>query len=362
MWNPNAAGRNTLMAEPKKVRLKDVAERCKLNKATVSLILNDRLRDFPVRPETIELVKNTARDMGYVPSRFAQSLVTKRTRIIGYSFPFYFDPPQMLSTDSHVSRFITPSLLSGLIACGSNQKYDVICLPRDETKPKLTVEELHPEILDGLIWGNPSSRHREYVDMYKKNHRIVLIGRCPVESNIPVSDIDNYEVTYRLVDALVRQGARRIAYLCTAYPVMEVGVTRMAAFKQAMQDHGLKIFKNDLCAGTGWVNKELKKFEACVNRKGNKPDAIIVSSSDLLPAAMEMLQTRDPEWFRNYHVCAFLSPEEAGYYRDERLTVVEIDPFQQGFTAISMLIDQIEGRSTDELRRDIECNIRFRKV
>lgn len=76
------------------VTLKDIAKACNVSVATVSIVLSNRPHRFS--STTVTRIVETAKQMNYVPNTFAQSLVTKRTRIIGLLVPdvnniFYLD-------------------------------------------------------------------------------------------------------------------------------------------------------------------------------------------------------------------------------------------------------------------------------
>jgi LacI family transcriptional regulator len=67
------------------VTLKDIAKACNVSVATVSIVLSNRPHRFS--SATVSKVLETAKSMNYVPNTFAQSLVTKRTKIIGLLVP-----------------------------------------------------------------------------------------------------------------------------------------------------------------------------------------------------------------------------------------------------------------------------------
>lgn len=76
------------------VTLKDIAKACNVSVATVSIVLSNRPHRFS--SETVAKIIEYANQMNYVPNSIAQSLVTKRTRIIGLIIPdvnniFYLD-------------------------------------------------------------------------------------------------------------------------------------------------------------------------------------------------------------------------------------------------------------------------------
>ena len=73
-----------------RVRLKDVAERAKVDPSTASRVLSGR-GDL-VRDETAERVLKASRELGYTPNAFARALRTRRTGSIGVVLPEFSNP------------------------------------------------------------------------------------------------------------------------------------------------------------------------------------------------------------------------------------------------------------------------------
>jgi LacI family transcriptional regulator len=63
-----------------KISIREVAERARVSHATVSRVLNNV--NVPIAPETRELVRSIAAEMGYQPNRAARALATGRTQTI----------------------------------------------------------------------------------------------------------------------------------------------------------------------------------------------------------------------------------------------------------------------------------------
>lgn len=66
------------------VSIRSVAERSGVSIATVSRVLNN---PDMVSPATAERVQTAVRDLGYRPNRFAKSLLSNRSRVLGVSLP-----------------------------------------------------------------------------------------------------------------------------------------------------------------------------------------------------------------------------------------------------------------------------------
>ena len=73
-----------------RVRLKDVAERAKVDPSTASRVLSGR-SDL-VKDETAARVLEASRALGYTPNAFARALRTQRTGSIGVVLPEFSNP------------------------------------------------------------------------------------------------------------------------------------------------------------------------------------------------------------------------------------------------------------------------------
>ncbi len=82
------------------IRLVDVARRLSVSPSTVSRAFN---APWLLRPETVRSVLGTAEEMGYVPNRHAQALITGRTGAIGLVLPDITNPffPPMIRAAQH---------------------------------------------------------------------------------------------------------------------------------------------------------------------------------------------------------------------------------------------------------------------
>jgi LacI family transcriptional regulator len=125
------------MAGKSRVRLIDIAERLNLSKVSVS----KALRDHPdISRETRDLIKRTAREMGYMPNLLARSLSSQRTSMIGVVVP-------------KVAHVFFSSVLDGMIERATAHGFEVVVTISQEQSE---LENKHIETLlsmhvDGLL-------------------------------------------------------------------------------------------------------------------------------------------------------------------------------------------------------------------
>ena len=100
------------------VKLIDIAKMLGLSLTTVSRALNDYAE---VSSKTKELVRRTAKEMGYVPNKFARDLALKKSHLISL---LYDDYQESISYQS-----FTFELIAGVRDYFGRTQYDIIILP-----------------------------------------------------------------------------------------------------------------------------------------------------------------------------------------------------------------------------------------
>lgn len=210
------------MAPPKKkkkrtndrVTLGDIALYCNISKATVSRVLNDKLNEFPVSDEMIEKVKNAAQQLGYRPNRLAKAVRSQRTNLIGLSFPYLTPPnytPERVAYENQMMGRFTNVILSH----PDFKDYDLVIHDRRED-PAVPLREgdFKPDLLDGMIYMNPSEGHAEFLEAASKDFPIVLLGyTSEAEKRVPCVDINNRKAAQKAVEHLIATGRKKVLAL-----------------------------------------------------------------------------------------------------------------------------------------------------
>jgi DNA-binding LacI/PurR family transcriptional regulator len=197
-----------------RVTLDDISRYCNVSKATVSRVLNDKLKEFPVSEEMILKVKNAAQQLGYRPNRLAKAVRSQRTNLVGLSF-IHIDhqnlPPDQVAYENQVMGEFTNSILSH----PGFAEYDLVIHDRieDPARP-LRESDFKTDLLDGMIYLTPSDNHIEFLDIASPSFPIVLLGRTSgAEQKVSCVDIDNRKAACMAVEHLIQTGRKNILIL-----------------------------------------------------------------------------------------------------------------------------------------------------
>ncbi|MER7968219.1 LacI family DNA-binding transcriptional regulator [Streptomyces sp. NPDC096080] len=208
--------------------LATVARRAGVSPQTVSNAINSP--DL-LRPETLDRVRRTIDEMGYRPSRAAQTLRTRSSKLIGYGIqPSPFSYPVL-------DRF-----LHAVSQAADEAGYRILlfaCPPGGPTlegyEELLDQHEVDAFVLSGTEHGDPRQAW-----LAKRGVPFVSFGRMWSGRQIgDWVDVDGASGTDAAVEHLVSLGHRRIAFLGWERGSSGAGDDRAAGWQRAMRRHGL---------------------------------------------------------------------------------------------------------------------------
>jgi len=252
----------------KTATLREVAEHAGVHTSTASRALNPETRDG-VNAATARRVLASARSLGYQPNPIARSLRTNRTYTIGMLIPDLMNPlfpPIVRGAEDVLSEFSYTLLLANT--------------DNDPDRERLTFEALRSRQVDGFIIATAWRSHPLTSQAVEQGLSVVLINGLVDGLSVPAVVADYTIGIERAVSHLVELGHRQIAFV--SGPVrMSPGITRLTAFKQTMQSHGLEPLESLITVCDAWSEREgaraLRGFLG-----GGTDFTAVVASDDLL--------------------------------------------------------------------------------
>ncbi|OKI54849.1 LacI family transcriptional regulator [Micromonospora sp. CB01531] len=304
------------------VRLADVAAACKLSTSTVSRALSDPEK---VNALTRSRVERIAREMGYVPSRVARSLVSGRTDSIGLVVPDIANP-------------FFSAMTKAVQARARDKGYSVILADTDER----AVDELDrartlDKQADGLILASPRTDAAQLREI-AENSQTVFANR-EVDGAASVV-IDESEGMNEAVQYLVSLGHRSICYLS--------GPSRSWSNLQRREAI------NAACVANEAELIELGPFEPQIQAGMRAADVVqfkgataVIAYDDMIAlGVMARLAERGVQVGREISVIGIDdSPlSEVAY---PLLTTIHLPGAELGATAVDLLLEQLDSAATD---------------
>lgn len=210
------------------VSMKDIAAACNVSVATVSKALNDQ---SDIGEKTRELIKNTAKEMGYFPNSQARALRTNRSFNIGVLF---VDKGQSGLTHDYFSE-----VLDSFKSEVEEKGYDITFINCSKTSQSRLSYLEHSKYrgFDGIVIACIDFNDPEVIELVNSDIPLVTIdylfnNKSSVTSN-------NFSGMQELTSYVVSMGHKKIAYICGD----DTSVTRnrLAAFYQVLENNGIEI-------------------------------------------------------------------------------------------------------------------------
>ncbi len=207
-----------------RVRLKDVAERAKVDPSTASRVLSGR-SDL-VKDETAERVLEASRALGYTPNAFARALRTQRTGSIGVVLPEFSNP-------------VYAAVIDGIEHRAAELGLSVVIDALRPSNPGDFARLVSENRVDGLLFSAASDRSVGLDVLDATGVPYVLVNRAVAEASASVV-LDEESGVEAAVGCLADAGHTRIAYV-SGPPDIDTARRRKTGFLSAMSQRGLAV-------------------------------------------------------------------------------------------------------------------------
>jgi LacI family transcriptional regulator len=318
------------------ITIKDIAKKTNYSTKTVSRVLNN---DPMVSDKTRKLILDTIKKLGYRPNIIARSLRQQKTSTIGFIMPDILNPAY-------------PMLFKGAADVLEKNGYYTFVSNTDDNASKEVefIDDFDSMLIAGLVII-PSSRGKN-ADIF--NDIIiptVILDREIAGVNKDLVTADNKNGAYEATKLLIGNGHREIFML--SGPVHTVAIQkRVDGWKKAMVEHGLYeedhlvVNEDSFSIRTGY---EMMKM---ILEKKQNIDAIFSCNDTIAIGIMQAIDEAAksiPEdislvGFDDSYISQFLKPP---------LTTVRQPFYEEGKIAAEILLDRINNRSAEKLKRII---------
>lgn len=311
----------------KMVTIQDIAADLDLSTMTVSRALSGHP---DVKDATRQRVEKRARELNYRPNRWARSLVTKKSNMIGVVIP-------------EVSHVFFAEIMAGVQDEIEEADYTLIlCNSRgDEEIEKRAIDMLVGSRADGLVVA--SSYLAENPELFEGLQRegvpFVLIDRYFPQFDCPRVRTDDAAATRLVVEHLIELGHRRIGFV-RGRPVSPA-ILREQGYREAMSDAGLDVDDSLVVEGDFGVEDGLAGGRTFFERK-ERPTAVVGIND---PCAMGVIQAAREAGLsvpKDVSV-AGIGSIESDYMPEPFLTTASWSRAEMGRAAGKMLLALIDG-------------------
>lgn len=308
---------------------KDVARAAGVSQATVSLVLSGGGASIP--EETWARITTAAKDLGYVPNRFAQALKTSRSMTIACIVPDITNP-------------FYPSLIRGIQAVADSASYDVIAVNTDglPERERHFLDWARQGRVDGVIGVFFTLRANDFRALVDAGVPVVRIEASrKVAGDIPLDDIfvDSRAAALAVAEHLIGQGHRRIAMVAGRGGPQ---THRIDGYRAALAAAGLEervVIDEEFSERGGTRGAEI------ILASGFQPTAIFAANDLMAIGVMQALRERGIEIPRDIAVAGFDDISAAKLVTPSLTTVAQFQG-AMGERAALTLMERLRGTRT----------------
>ncbi len=307
------------------VSIKDIAKRAEVAPSTVSRALANHPR---ISPETRQLIQNLAKEMGYVPSAVARSLVSNRSTTIGVAVndflnPFYVD------------------LISNIEEAVQGEDYHVFVSSfhrNRERELSLTGAFFERRLAGAIVVG--SLVDNGYLSWPNRTDMPVVLISCP---SYPFSvSVDNYRGVSAAMTYLIEAGHRRIAFVTQGHHT-NTEQQRLAGYRASLAERNIPPDETLIVHGDGGITGGIKAVPQLLALP-HRPTAIFCYNDMTAIGVINGLQHQGYKVPQDFSVVGFDDLGIAAAYSPS-LTTVRQPTDRLGQFAVNLLYHLAAGQT-----------------
>lgn len=242
--------------------IKDVARQAGVDPSTVSRVLNDRLRTR-IAPQTMERIRQAARELNYTPHASARALVARRTQTIGFVCFEISDPYQ--AELAQAAQELLEAHGYHLIVCSAN---------RQSANEALYTRLLGESRVDGILVVASTGASRLLARQWQHRGAVIVAAGPPLLPE--TSDVftacvahDNFRGGGAVGAHLAALGHTRIGYTVGGGLSSHTSALRLDGLRDGLAAAGMAA---DLCLSSPIVNTFEGGYHAARELLERRPD------------------------------------------------------------------------------------------
>lgn len=312
-----------------KITIRHVAERAGVSTSTVSRTLHNHPR---ISEETKQRVMQAVHELKY-SSYLTQP--DEPLRMLGLVFPH--------GDEELFAHSFFVQVLRGISSCAQGRGFlTTFAFSSDETgKLEFLEHYAASSCVQGVVLMS-AQQHDPAIDLLADTDTpFSVIGRPDSPGDLLWVDNDNFHAMYDVVNRLMEQGVRRIAFI-GGPPHLNVTRDRLEGYRLALQNRGLGLpteligYASEFTTSAGY-----RAMQGILTH--DRPDAIVATDDLLACGALDAISVRGVEL-----PCVGFNNSLEARHHSPPLSSVEIQPLELGRHAARLVIDRVEGRAQVE--------------
>lgn len=313
------------------VTIKDIARRVGKSITTVSRALHDY---DDVSPETKELVRKAAEEMGYTANKQASSLQKRKSDAIGLILPSF--GPRF--SDPFFSEFI-----AGVGKMANQHGLDLVVSTQAPGEGEIQAyrQLVQSRRVDGFVLVRVRAHDERIEYLQQAGMPFIAFGRTLEKQDFAFVDIDSIDGMHQVAEHLLALGHRRIAVILPPRD-FTFSVFRLQGLRDTLESAQVNLNSDLIRIGDMTQRSGYEQTANLINQT-HPPTAIVAGNDMMAFGAMSAIQDQDFLVGKEISVTGFDDLPMAEHSHPP-LTTVNQPIYQIGEKVCSMLIEIIEGK------------------
>lgn len=311
------------------MNISDIAKLAGVSPAAVSRYLNNGY----LSQEKKDAIAKVIQDTGYVPASYAQTLRTKKTKLIGVIIP-------KIDSDS-ISQVV-----AGISEVLSAQSYQML-LANTENQSEKEYEFIHTfskHRVDGIILLGTILTPK-HTSLFKSlNIPIVILGQFTSQNSCIYHD--DYQAAVSITEYMMQKGHRKICYIGVTEKDIAVGRQRKQGYLDTMKKYGLPLSDSYIRTGSFYTDNGYKNT-ADLLLKHPDLDGILCATDTIALGAVKYLNQHRISIPDQVAVSGF-GDSRASSILSPSLTTVHFYYRECGTEGAKILLDRISNPDTPD--------------
>lgn len=339
-------GTKSIMAQKRRITIKDIAEMAGTSKTTVSFYLNGKTERMS--EDTQKRIKKAIEKTGYEPNPLARGMNAKSSKLIGVVI-------------GDVTNEFSNRIVKGIGSIVDKAGYRLLCCSSNYSADgeRAYIDRLLALGVDGFI-VQPTSQFKTVADdIEAAGKKLVFFDSKYYDYTSSWVKTDNYESTYRTVKSCVERGYRRFLLVAAAPQLLSSRIERFSGFVDALEKEGTGFTQLEIAPGeidSGALRQFLR-----ANIDGETPTLVFAPNCWALPeiyVAMREFYPLMPDkvglvGFDNFDWTSVASPS---------VTAIEQPAFEEGREAARILLELLESDEKKTVHQELDCNVQWRST
>ena len=314
--------------------IQQVASLAKVSVATVSRVINN---SAGVSAKTRQKVEQAIERLKYQPNAMGTFLRKDKTNMI------------LVLVHSVDNPFFS-MIIQGIENIAHHNNYNVlICTTYgDRSREQHYVKMLKNHYVDGMILIS-NTLTLEEINELNINYPLVQVIEYLPESKAPYYSVDFYQASYDLMEHLIQNGCKNIAYVHTGSTHIISHMEKYRAYIDVLTKHNLPILsKTNEEYNFGFISA--KSVAALLLDENPHIDGFFATSDLIAIGIIDELQTRKKRIPEDIKVVGFDNTIFSSIY-NPAITTVELNTYELGCKSMEFLLNKIE-----KLEKDIKVD------